>query len=410
VPRPVLLIHADPNVVERLRGALTATEGEWTVTVATSAREITGALAARRYEVVVADASFRGFDGRSLLDEIALGQPAAVRLVFSESEGRGMLLRADGSAHQHLSREHQAEAVFALLARTLALGDLLHDEHLKRVVARLVRVPSLPTLYLAITAELRRDEASGKRVGELVAKDAGMTAKVLQLVNSPFFGLRMTVTDPVHAVQLLGLETVRGLVLTLHIFAQIDERTAARYRLARVWRHSLATSACARTIAHLEGATAEVASLTFTAALLHDIGKLVLATSLSEDFTPIVQAAERDRVAVHEVERQALGTSHAEIGAYLLGVWGLPEPVVEAVAWHHRPSVCPSRQFCPLGAVHVANVIEHEAHPTDIVGEASHIDEPYLSSVQLAWKYPAWKAACLDAVGEGLGEGLAAKL
>ncbi len=341
---------------------------------------------------------------------MAARQPAAARFLLSDGIGRSLILRAGGMAHQHLSKPIRPDRLFVRLSQTLALGDLLADPLLKGLVSRLKAVPSLPPVYLAIMAELRNEEASARKVGQLVAKDAGMAAKILQLVNSPFFGLRMPVADPAHAVQLLGLETVRGLVLSLHVFEQLDLRTVTRFRLGKVWRHSLAAGGVSRVIAAMQECGPEAVSTAVTAALLHDIGKLVLASSLYDDYGVVVDQAQADRTPVWTVEQEMLGVTHAEVGAYLLSLWGLPEPIVESVAWHHRPSLCPAPDFCPLGTVHVADVIEHQAHPEDNGGGASTADEPYLTQHQVSWQFPAWLDACLNGEGNGHGRGLAARL
>jgi putative nucleotidyltransferase with HDIG domain len=406
----VLFVDDDQTVLQELQRALRSVRGEWTVEFALTLPDALAQLSHGVFDVVVADVNWRGANGGSFLDDVASRQPNAIRFLLSESAGRGMLMRAGGSAHQHLSMPLHAEAVFARLGQTLALGDLLSDAYLRGLVARLKSVPSLPSIYLAIMAEIRQEEASARKVGELVARDAGMAAKILQLVNSPFFGFRMHVSDPAQAVQLMGLETVRALVLSLHIFEQLHEREVRRFRLGRVWRHSLATTNFARLIARMQDGNAQVMSEAFTAALLHDIGKLVLAASLPDEYEAAVTLAEREAMPLWLAEKDVLKTTHAEVGAYLLGLWGLPDPIVETVAWHHRPSDCPSIHFCPLGAVHAANAIEHEMHPGDVVGRGTTVDEAYLTRLEVRWQYPAWKAVCLDSEGEGLGRGLGARM
>jgi HD-like signal output (HDOD) protein len=407
--RRVLIVHEEPSVQAQLRQAITAAPGGWAVEVCGNHFQALALLPGDAFDAIVAGAATATLDSRSFLDQAAAFQPRAARFVFGASGGRAVLLRAAGPAHQHLNDAAEATTAFGRLARTLALGDLLEDHDLKRLVGQLTAIPSLPSLYVAITAELSKDMVSGRRVGEMIARDPGMTAKVLQIANSPFFGFRVTIADPVHAVQLLGLETVRALVLSLHVFSQLDERVVRRFRLGKVWRHSLGATGCARAIAQT-AATPPEAIDAFTAALLHDVGKLVLASSLPEKFADAIQLAEGAEIPHHEAERQTLGAPHAAVGAYLLGLWGLPETVVEAVAWHHEPTRCPATRLGVVGIVHAADAIEHQAHPADAVGRVTAVDQAYLESLGLAWQYPAWKAAWQDMSGEGQGRGLAARL
>jgi len=402
-------VDTDRTVIRELQCAARSVAADWSVEFATTLPEALEQLSHGVFDVVAADVEAHGIDGGSFLDEVAARQPRAARFLVSDSGARGMLMRAVGSAHQHLAKPLDPGALFAQLARTLALGDLLSDARLKCLVGRLRNVPSLPSIYLAILAELRQEEPSGQKVGELVARDPGTAAKILQLVNSPFFGFRVRVTDAFHAVQLLGLETVRALVLSLHIFDRLDEPAVMRFRLGRVWRHSLATTNVARMIARLQDRDTAATGEAFTAALLHDIGKLVFALSLPEEYAAAMRRAERDQVPLWTAEQDALSATHAEVGAYLLGLWGLPEPIVEAVAWHHRPSECPSPTFCPLGVVHAANCIEHAVHPADSVGPSASVDQSFLDRFQAAWQFQAWSAACLDAEAEYQELGLRAR-
>jgi HD-like signal output (HDOD) protein len=409
VIRRVLVVHPDVAVQQHLMSAIAAAPGGWAAEACHDLRTALARLADTSFDAVVADATIRSLDGLTVLDEAARQQPRAVRFVFSTSGGPALLLRATGPAHQHLDAASEATSAFARLARTLALADLLADERLARLVARLSTIPSLPTLYLAINTELGRDIVSGRRIGDLIARDPGMTAKVLQLVNSPYFGFRVSVGDPVQAVQLLGLETVRALVLSLHVFSRLDDRTVRRFRLGRAWRHSLAAAACARLIAQEAGVPPQQLPDAFTAALLHDVGKLLLATSLPNDYQSACRLAEEEHLSHHEAERRTFDVSHAEVGGYLLGLWGLPESIVEAVAWHHRPAASLPESLGIVGAVHAADAIEHDLHPDAAISHQG-ADENYIARLGHAWRYPAWKAACQDAWGEGHGSGLAARM
>lgn len=408
--RRILFVHDDPSVLEALAQALGPARARWHIESSRGLPEALERLETAAFDVVAVDLGRAGAGSRSVLDEIAARQPKAIRVVIADSGARGVLLRAGGDAHVQVSRPTDLEAVFAQLESTLALGEVMADARLTSVIGRLRSVPSLPTVYLAIMAEMRQEEPSGERIGELVAKDAGMSAKLLQLVNSPYFGVRMAVSAPSHAVQLLGLETVRALVLSMHIFEQFDERSMLRFRLGRVWRHSLASAHCARLVARLSEGKAEATGEVMTAALLHDIGKLVLARALGDEYGQALAQAEKDRLPQCEAERELFGTTHAEVGAYLLGLWGLPESIVWTAAWHHRPSACPSSAFSPLGVVHVSDAIEHEVHPAELSGAPPVLDAEYMERMRAAWHYAAWKAAYLDAEGEGLGRGRAARL
>jgi len=230
-----------------------------------------------------------------------------------------------------------------------------------------------------------------KRVGEIIRKDVGMTAKVLQLVNSAFFGLQRHVTDPSEAASFLGLDTLQTLVLSVHVFSEFGHARATGFCIETLWNHSMATGTLAKRISAAEGCEAKVCDHALLAGILHDAGKLVLAANLPEEYRRASTMARDAAVAQWEAEEQILGTTHAEAGAYLLGLWGLPDPIVEALAFHHCPNECLATTFTPLTAVHVANALEHEADNAAEDRDASRLDTDYLARIGSAERLAAWR-------------------
>src|ERR1035441_4510947 len=204
-----------------------------------------------------------------------------------------------------------------------------------RVSNELDCLPSLPQVYLQLNEELRRPEPSLQRIDELIGADMAMTAKILKLVNSAFFCLPCEISSASHAVQLLGLDTLRTLVLTAHVFEQFQSPVLTAADVRQISDHSLAVSNSARKIAMLEHADQHIQNESFTAGLLHDAGKLILASALGEQYGKVLEYREQADVGLYAAERELLGCSHAQVAAYLLGLWGLPSTIVEAVAWHH---------------------------------------------------------------------------
>ena len=160
------------------------------------------------------------------------------------------------------------------------------------------------------------------------------------------------------------------------------------------------TGAFARTILRLEGCDARTADQGFLAGMLHEVGLLVLATELRHDLAQAWKHARRFGISMAEAERRVIGASHAAIGAYLMGIWGLPDPVVEAIAFHHTPAALPHDRIGPVTAVHVATALDCEMDG-NVVGEAaSELDHAYLQRLGLTARIPAWKHEC-----SGLVEG-----
>jgi HD-like signal output (HDOD) protein len=252
-------------------------------------------------------------------------------------------------------------------------------------------VPSIPALFAEITNAVESDTASLQAIGAIMAKDMGMTAKVLQLANSAYFGTRRSVSTVEQAVMFLGLDTIQTLVLSVHIFSQFPKESAASFPIDCMWMESMESGRVARAIARAEGRSPLEVEQAYTAGVLHNVGTLVLAANLPDRVSAVLAKASTDGMPEWEAERSEFGVSHAEVGAYLLGLWGLSDPIVEAVAYHHRPNDCAGGEgFRPLTAVHVAQALYQEA--TQRPGHSSaRIDAVYLDRLRMTDRLPLWR-------------------
>lgn len=395
----ILFIDDEPSVLDGLRRMLRPMRGEWDMAFAQSGHEALDTLATKRFDVVISDMRMPGMDGAELLTKVMRQYPHIIRIALSGHSQKEMLLRSAGPTHVYLAKPCDADVLKHAIARAVRLRDLLAEESLQSLATQMRSIPSLPELYTEIVEELQNENASMRRIGQIISKDVGMTAKILQLVNSAFFGLRRHVSNPAQAVSLLGLETIKALVLSIHVLSQFDRANAGGFCVDRFWKHSVRTGVLASRIAKECGLDAKGADYAMTAGLLHDTGKLVLAASLPERYREVLESADAQGIAEWEAEDQSLGASHAELGAYLLGLWALPNTIVEALAFHHCPSNCLENAFSPLTAVHVANVLEHEEHAED--KGAGHLDADYLSRIGVADRLAAWRDICREVVQAG---------
>ena len=261
------------------------------------------------------------------------------------------------------------------------------------MVSRLDRLPSIPALYVQIVEKLQDPQIGLDEIGEIVAKDMAMTAKILKLVNSAFFGLGRQISSPVEAVSYLGVETIKSLVLSIHAFSQFTSVKLGAFSIDALWAHSQQTAGLAKEIARLESADQKLLDDCFVAGLLHDTGKLVLASNFPQQYDRVTEAARGGTLALLTAEENTFGANHAEVGGYLLGLWGLPVPVVEAIALHHQPAQSPHLAFSPLTAVHAADALVHIPLPGTERNPADDLDLMYLGRLGLEARLEPWRAA-----------------
>ncbi len=398
--KKILFVDDQPSVLQGLRRMLHGMRGDWDTSFAESGQEALDLLDKDKFDVIVSDMRMPGMDGAQLLAEVRERYPYIVRIVLSGYSDQETVLRSVAAAHQYLSKPCDVATLKSTISRACSLRALLSNESIQRCISTLKSLPSLPSLYVRLMDELRSPSPSIAKVGEVISSDVGMTAKILQLVNSAFFGISQHVSSPTQAVNLLGFETIKSLVLSAQVFSQFEAQRLPAHLASHLWDHSLATGAYARAIARLEDSDVRTSDHAFVAGLLHDVGKLVLAVNLFDRYSKALDLSERENLPLVTAELKTLGVTHAEVGAYLLGLWGLPDPIVEAVAFHHYPAECPTECFIPLTAVHVADIIQHEVHP-DATEVVSHADLDHLGRLGLGKRFDAWRDACESVNNKG---------
>jgi HD-like signal output (HDOD) protein len=257
------------------------------------------------------------------------------------------------------------------------------------------QVPSPLKAYTQITEEMKSPNCSLEKIGSLIAQDPAVTAKVLQLANSAVFGLKLNVVHPAEAIGYIGLETTKAVVLLAHTFSSFDNLKLVRFSIEDLWRHSVEVGRMARRVTEMENAGQEIAEQAFVAGLLHDIGKLLFAANHAGLFGKVLRLSREQHCNLWEAEAQILpGVGHAELGATVLGIWGLPKSITEAVALHHLPWRQRGRTFSPITAVHVANILDHEHHPDPDIILPSQINTAYLKDLGLAGRVEDWRRGC----------------
>jgi HD-like signal output (HDOD) protein len=327
-----------------------------------------------------------GMDGVQLLNVVIKLYPQVSRIIISGVSDQAEAARALGVTHQFIAKPFDANTLRAVLARIGGLDAFLLDERLKALAGKLRALPSFPMLYLEIMKALDDPALPMQTIDALIVKDPGLTAKMLQVVNSVALGLQEKVNDPLEAAQQLGLRTVRSLALSAHVFTNFTPSQKINFPVDALWGHLMKCAEGARVIMQAEDADNVYVEAAYTAGMLHDIGKLMLADSMPREFQMALAQSLAGNAPFSEIEVDVFGATHAGLAAYLLGLWGLPAPIVEAVAFHHTPERSSHQAFSPLTAVHVANALEHERD-----GGRVNLNVEYLEKIGVANRLEVWR-------------------
>ena len=402
----ILFVDDDPMVLRGLRRAFSELEESWTADCANSGAEALQKLAGGHYDVLVTDMRMPGMNGAQLLAEVVQLRPQIVRIVLSGQADHELLVHCVNTAHHYFSKPCDPELLRTTVQRLFNLGQGVGDDRTRALVNRLPLLPSRPEIYQRLLTAIAEPNTDLESLGRLVESDQGLTAKVLKLANSSFFGFGHSVRSVADAVSLLGVDVLKSMVLSVQVFDFCKHSAKAGLSIERLWARAQATAAAARLIAHEEGLPREQQEAAFTAGILHNCGLLVLAENLPDQVRAAIALARSQHQPLHSSELQTYGSTHAEVAGYVLDLWGLPKSIVEAVAGHLSGPGLPAT----LGAA-TANApldtltLLHAAHGlvgerlTSIDGIAeTPLDLARLASLGLESRLPTWR----DCIAETL--------
>ena len=390
----ILFVDDEPSMLRVLKMGMRTMSGAWDMDFANSGEEALALIGVKTFDVIVTDMRMPGINGAQLLNHVLRHHPQTIRIVLSGYSDLSEVVNCVGLTHQFLEKPCSLDDLKNCLKRVTQVKARLTNEKLCELTAGIKNLPSRPELYLEIADALQSPVASAQRIAEIASKDPALAAKLLQLSNSAYFGFSRKVFSVDEAVQLLGVNVIQSLAMAVPIFSSYNRRKCPNFPIEQIWDHSAQTGAIGRRIFHHHLADSHLAEQAFCAGILHDIGKIILADGLPEEYAAVLQESRETNRPLFEVERKYFHATHAEVGAYLLALWGLPVPLVEAVACHHHPRRCGTPELCLAGVVHIANALQHSQaiHP-EIV--ASQVDTDYLKHVQLEPQYDLWRAELL---------------
>lgn len=390
----ILFVDDEPRVLNGLRRMLHPLRDRWSMAFAMGADEALEVLGAAHFEAIVADVRMPGMNGVELLGEARRRQPGIVRIALSGQASKKTVLGSVGLVHQYLAKPCEAQTMRSTVRRLGTLRQLVPDADFRRRLCERDSLPSLPSAYHRLAELLARPRPAVNQVARTIAADVGMSARILQLVSSAFFARPTHMAGPAKAAVFLGLEILRGLTFSAPAFSWLDEQALAALPVQELTDHSRIVAKAAKALARAETKDRGLIDQAYIAGLLHDAGKVVFATEAARRYaSALPDGREADRPLL-AAERDAFAADHAQVGAYLLALWGLPESVVQAVAFHHAPREAHVRRFAPLTAVHAANALVQAYGPSGPMNSGQGVDEAYLVEAGLKGRLPVWRDIC----------------
>jgi HD-like signal output (HDOD) protein len=378
----ILFVDDDANILSGLRRRLKTVRPQWQLHFASGGSEAIELAGTQNLDVIVSDIQMPEMDGVTLLETLQKTQPDAVRIILTGHADNASYLRTIGPAHQFLSKPCDNETLVGSIENALNLRKMLNSAELRTLVADSKSLASPPDTHMRLETAFSDPNYSFESISKIVESDIALTTEVLKLTNSSYFAVTQNVSSVEHAVRMLGMETLKALALFVGLYRGFDGPPHQAENLKRLCHRSQQIGVTAAMIAEYENLPREVCHAVPSIGMLSHIGTLILYAKKPDEMEAVIKRVETEGITIDEAEHAQFGAGHAEIGAYLLGLWGFPAPIIQAVAYHHHPMDLPHQEMTAPTAIYVAQHLTREIADQDAAGDVtSNIDMDYLARI-----------------------------
>jgi len=392
----IVFVDDDAQVLEGLRRMLFGRRDVWAMRFFSDPRAALSAIEQTPADLVVSDLQMPAMDGTVFLEHVRKLLPEAIRYVLTGVLDHPLLGRAIRCSHQVIAKPCNPRELCEAISRAGAIRERLKALKQTRIVQGLDSLPVMPDTHQKALDLLCSPKASPRRLGQIIAEDVGLSAHLVQIANSPYFGRPGRVHDPIGATLLLGVKTVEAILLSEGLFKRIDPKLIDIFGIAGLQSHCLRVSMLARKMCMDLQFSIEQTDAAATAGILHDAGKIVLISSAPESFVRVLAESRTGGQPLYRVEQDCLGISHAELAGAMLQLWAMPASIIEAVACHH----CPDEAITTLDerviptladVVGIADAIDHSWSSSMADGATPDVGVQRLKKLRLLDYYPQWQ-------------------
>jgi len=399
----VIFVDDDQNVLEGLKRMLVPLMGSMQMEFFDLAADALDFMKSSPCDLVICDLQMPGFNGVQLLEKIRASSPGSIRYILTGMIDHPLHHAALRLAHQVIAKPCRPELLRELILRAVRLKNQFDQSELTAVLPRIQALPSLPSSYQRVLDYLASPTASCRGLSRFIETDIGMSARIMQLANSAYYGLPGKVRNLIQAVVYLGIKTVEAMVLHEGVFSTIDPALAEKFCVAGLENHCMRVGMLARRISGELSMPPETLEQASMAGILHDTGKIIMMSEFGDRFEQALTLSRDGDMPLTEAEKHVCGFSHAEVGAALLNLWSMPADIIETAAFHHCPqptadAESAERTLSLADVVYMADCIDHYYCSGRSDGCTCTIDENYLENYGLAEKYRLWETDHLAAL------------
>lgn len=389
--RCIYIVDDQVAVLETAVIILRGLNPEWEVAGFSDPMEALAAVKARAPDLILSDQLMPGMQGSQLLEEVRKIAPAVIRVIMSGYVSLNKLTLIT-SAHQYLAKPFDIGRLRDVIMRSFSAQERITNKSLQLVATSLRSIPSLPQVHQSLLAELEDSRTASTSIARMVAEDAGLSIKVLQLANSPLFGQGALITNPNEAVMCLGTEMIAAIVLSQSLFRHYETLSHEDLDLPRVWNHCWETAYLSQHLCREKRLPRKAAEHAFLSGLLHEAGRFILVDNFAGQYAGACREARQAKLPLGPFLTETFHTTPAQLTAYLMELWGMPMEVVTALGYQDNPQEAPGDAFCLTSALYIADQLATRKTPPDDFG-AEEWKRDYLQTIGCLDDLARWESS-----------------
>lgn len=384
----VLFVLKDRSQGNLYSENIPAIDSSWSVNIADNTKDAVDFVRGNDIDVIICDDEVADSKGLDVISSCSHERPGVLSFLRkSNSPTKEESIALSEKKVFVLPENLEEEGIYSHISRRVLLKSLSENLNLLSVIRKMKKMPTIPQLYHQITRELRKEDGSIEFVAGLISKEPSMATRILKAVNSPAYVLGYEITEVVHALLFLGKEATQAQILADSVFNSYPNQSVAGLNLQEVWKHSINVSAIARRISMSIDSNKKSAEIACTAGVVHDLGKVLMATNLPDHYQQAVNYAKEERVPLVQAEEKVFGTNHAQVAASLMGLWSIPFRILNSVAYHHNPTGTMKKPPTSAMALYIADGFEN-AKSKNVLGQ--NIDENIIEDWGFTDQFEDW--------------------
>lgn len=379
----IIFVDDEKQILKSLKRVFYPMRKEWKVQLFNSALEAMKEIEKGETDVIFSDIQMPGMTGLELLERVKEISPSTLRIALSGQASMESNQKSVQIVHQYLQKPCDLDTIKNVIVRADRLQYLMENDNLSRIISQVDSLPSIPTIYNEIKNKIDEQDTSARDIGTIVSKDMAMSAKVLQLVNSSFFGLRNKITNPVDAVLMLGFNTIKSLVLSIKIFKKLSENVSEKIANS-IWEHSLRVGENNKKIAEFEKISKKLQYDYFSAGMLLDLGELFFLSYFPKEYEMSITIQKEKGISKAQAEKEIFGSTNNLVAAYMMSIWGLPGSLVFPCAFYQEYEKHFDGKYNDIISLYYATLFVKEEY--DLNTEFKKINDKEFESHILEWE------------------------